>query len=239
MTLKRNTIPRHGVVRVHTFPPLRKNRHGEMAHGGASLDPAEYQQQLMNGFQEGLNNGYEQGLEQGREEGYQTGHQQGYDAGLQKGRSEGKIAGRHLFEQASQPFAGLSQQLQQVLDEHEQRRRTELLQLVEKVTRQVIRCELALQPTQLLALVEEALSSLPDAPSRLKVSLNPLEFARISEAEPQKVAEWGMVADESLEPGECRVETDTSDMDVGCSHRLDQCMDVLTQTLTATENADE
>lgn len=239
MTHQRNAIPRHGVLRVHTFPPLRKNRHSDTVQGNMPLDAAEYQQQLMNGFQEGLNNGYEQGLQQGREEGWQAGHQQGYEEGLQKGRSEGKTAGRALFEQASQPFDALSQQLRQALDEHEQRRRTELLQLVEKVTRQVIRCELALQPTQLLALVEEALSSLPEAPSRLKVSLNPLEFARISEAEPQKVAQWGMVADETLEPGECRVETDTSDMDVGCSHRLDQCMDVLTQTLTATENADE
>lgn len=46
----------------------------------------------------------------------------------------------------------------------ERKQREDLLQLVEKVTRQVIRCELALQPTQLLALVEEALAAFPTMP---------------------------------------------------------------------------
>ncbi|QKJ85612.1 Flagellar assembly protein FliH [Paramixta manurensis] len=224
-------------VRVHKFPPLRKTRLNAR-HAAQPLDTAEYQQRLEQGFQEGVDNGYQQGLEQGQEQGYQSGLRQGYDEGLRQGREEGNAAGRALFADAAVPFNALLGQLQRVLEEHEQRRRTELLQLVEKVTRQVIRCELALHPTQLLALVEEALTSLPETPERVKVWLNPQEFARLSEAAPEKVREWGMSADENLEPGECRIETDTSDMDVGCSHRLDQCMEVLKNTLT-TGAADE
>ncbi|MGB8928133.1 MAG: FliH/SctL family protein, partial [Pantoea agglomerans] len=102
----------------------------------------------------------------------------------------------------------------------------------EKVTRQVIRCELALQPNQLLALVEEALSSLEQQPKRLRVLLNPEEFARISETEAGKVSEWGLTPDPEMAPGECRIVTESAEMDVGCAHRLAQCMDVLSQSLS-------
>ncbi|MDN6072434.1 MAG: flagellar assembly protein H, partial [Enterobacterales bacterium] len=142
------------------------------------------------------------------------------------------------FIDAAEPLDSLTAQLQRYLDGYELRRREELLQLVEKVTRQVIRCELTLQPTQLLTLVEEALSSLPQIPDQLKVYLNPEEFRRISEAEPDKAREWGLCADADMAPGECRVVTDTSEMDVGCQHRLDQCMDVLQSSLLP-DTADE
>lgn len=45
-----------------------------------ALDPAEYQKQLMDGFQDGLNRGFAQGLEEGKEEGYQ----EGANAGLKR-----------------------------------------------------------------------------------------------------------------------------------------------------------
>lgn len=84
------------------------------------------------------------------------------------------------------PFSGYITQLHTYLETYEQRRRDELLQLVEKVTRQVIRCELALQPAQLLTLVEEALAALPMVPQQLKVYLNPAEFGRINDVAPEK-----------------------------------------------------
>ena len=87
------------------------------------------------------------------------------------------------------------------------------------------------QARQLLALVEEAVTSLPQPPEQIRVMLNAEEFRRISEAEPEKTREWGLVADPALELGECRVITDTTEMDVGCQHRLDQCVSVLKDNL--------
>ena len=115
---------------------------------------------------------------------------------------------------------------------HAQRKqREDLLQLVEKVTRQVIRCELALQPTQLLALVEEALSAFPTTPDTLQVLLSNDEFNRIKDAAPEKVSEWGLMPSADLQPGECRVVTDKSELDIGCEHRLEQCMTALNESL--------
>lgn len=231
------TSRRQAVIkpRLHKFPPLRKRwQSGSLEpldNAAGGQEPALQQQQIKEGFQEGLNRGFAQGMEEGKEEGYQEGARLGFDEGMRKGLSEGKQQARQQFLQAAEPFDRITHELQQFLDEYQQRRREELLQLVEKVTRQVIRCELALQPTQLLALVEEALVSLPQPPEQVRVQLNPEECRRISEAEPEKAREWGLSADPALEPGECRVITDTTEMDLGCQHRLDQCVSVLKENL--------
>ncbi|EGK2838266.1 FliH/SctL family protein, partial [Escherichia coli] len=93
-------------------------------------------------------------------------------------------------------------------------------------------CELALQPTQLLALVEEALAAFPAMPETLQVMLSTEEFNRLRDAVPEKVSEWGLTPSPDLPPGECRVITDKSELDIGCEHRLEQCMTALKETLT-------
>ncbi|AHG19661.1 flagellar assembly protein H [Chania multitudinisentens RB-25] len=227
------TSNRQAVVklRLHKFPPLHKRWQQNGMNGADLLDPAAYQQKLREGFSEGLNRGFAQGIEEGKEEGHQEGLRLGREEGIRKGLNEGKETSRQQFLEAAGPFVNMTQQLQQYLDRYEQRRREELLKLVENVTRQVIRCELALKPTQLLSLVEEALTSLPQQPKDVRVLLNPEEYSRISEVEPEKTRHWGLAGDPSLGLGECRIVTDTLEMDVGCQHRLDQCVDALKQNL--------
>ncbi|EEQ9790360.1 flagellar assembly protein FliH, partial [Escherichia coli] len=48
----------------------------------------------------------------------------------------------------------------------------------------------------------------------------------------EKVSEWGLTPSPDLPPGECRVITDKSELDIGCEHRLEQCMTALKETLT-------
>lgn len=222
--------------RVHKFPPLHRRQRvdggiGDAGFNAPFLDSASLQQQLADGFQEGMKQGFDQGLEKGRTDGYQEGVRLGFDEGLRKGHDEGKLAGRQLFIDAAQPLDTVTEQVKHYLAEYETRRRNELLQLVEKVTRQVIRCELTLHPTQLLTLVEEAVGSLSKTPEQLKVCLNAQEFGRISEAAPERSKAWGLCADPLMLPGECRVVTETTEMDIGCEHRMQQCMDVLKETL--------
>ncbi len=222
------------VWRCYQFPPLHTASDEEQRED-LKVDEVSYQQQIMAGFEQGVRDGFEQG----KAEGMAAGLEEGRKAGLLQGREEGKKQALIQFTQAVVPVDGLITQLRQELAAHEQRRRQELLQLVEKVTRQVIRCELALQPTQLLSLIEEGLSSLPAFPTRLRVLLNPEEFTRISELEPGKIEEWGLTAEPTLEVGECRIVTESAEMDVGCDHRLGQCMEALQQHLAAEPNNNE
>jgi Flagellar biosynthesis/type III secretory pathway protein len=221
--------------RLYKFPPLKKSWQKSTAEQvinedvGASAEA--FEQQLTQGFNDGLNRGFAQGMEEGKEEGYQEGARLGFDEGMRKGLVEGKVQARQQFQEATQPVDTLIDQLETFLSGMEVRRREELLQLVEKVTRQVIRCELTLHPTQLLTLVEEALTSLPQAPEQVKVLLNSEEYRRISDTEPEKAQQWGLAADPELEPGECRVVTESAEMDIGCEHRLEQCMTALKENL--------
>ncbi|AWK14608.1 flagellar assembly protein FliH [Candidatus Fukatsuia symbiotica] len=228
----KNKLATSGVkYRLHKFPPLHQTPLPSLGQDRVELAPEEYQKQLQKGFQQGIEQGFTQGVIDGKEEGYEEGVRLGYDEGMKKGRVEGRTSGKDLFTNAIQPFSVLSTAMQDYLNNYEVRRRDELMKLVERVTRQVIRCELALQPTQLLTLVEEALASLPTVPKQLKIYLNAEEFARINDVAAEKVKQWGLQADVAMEPGECRVVTETTEMDVGCQHRLDQCIDVLKSNL--------
>jgi len=104
---------------------------------------------------------------------------------------------------------------------------------VQKVARQVIRCELTLHPTQLLTLAEEALNAMPGDQEDVRIQLNPEECARIRELAPERAAAWRLVPDEKLALGECRVLTAQAEADIGCQQRLDSCMETLAEHITA------
>lgn len=221
-----------GRYRLHRFPP----RQAHSAPVVTGLSSGELQRKLMDGYQDGLDKGFRQGMQEGHDQGYQEGQQKGYAQGMRDGYAEGSLAGQReglaAFTDAAKPLDALCQQVNDFTAHLQRKQRDDLLQLVEKVTRQVIRCELALQPTQLLALVEEAIHALPAVPETLHVLMNPEEFQRIQTVAPQKVEEWGLSAAPELHPGECRVVTDTSELDIGCEHRLQQCMEKLTGSLS-------
>ena len=100
-------------------------------------------------------------------------------------------------------------------------------------SRQVIRCELALQPTQVLALVDEALGAMPASEdNKIEVFLNPEELQRIRELAPDRASRWKLIADSRLEPGECRVKAGDREADAGCKQRLAACMDKIRAQLT-------
>lgn len=216
-------------VSIYRFPPLsRYCPAASQSPQAKDCQPEIDQQQFdpQHAIQD-YKQGFAQGLAEGTAEGYRDGSSQGFSEGMHKGLEQA----RQRFLHAAEPLAGAVDQVQQFLADYPRRRREELLQLVEKVTRQVIRCELALQPTQVLALVEEVLKSLPNQPEQIQVLLNPEEFGRILELEPEKAKQWRLAADETLAPGECRVITAITEIDVGCQHRLDHCMTLLEKNL--------
>ncbi|EMS10397.1 hypothetical protein [Escherichia coli] len=169
-----------GRYRLHRFPPRQRAVTGEPLT--ASISAADYQRQLMDGFQEGLQKGFAQGMTEGQEQGFSEGHQQGFAEGRRQGYTEGSLAGqqegRKQFVEAAQPLEAITGKVNDFLAHIERKQREDLLQLVEKVS------------------------------------------------------EWGLTPSPDLPPGECRVITDKSELDIGCEHRLEQCMTALKETLT-------
>ncbi|GAB6390380.1 flagellar assembly protein FliH [Stutzerimonas marianensis] len=217
--------------RPFRFPP-RVRSAAEMADSMAG-DPAALQRAVADGFQEGIDKGYEQGLEQGREAGHREGFERGLEDGKAIGREEGRALGRQAFDQAARPLDQVVEQVERFRRDFEQARREQLLELVQKVSKQVIRCELTLHPTQLLTLAEEALAAMPGDQEDVRILLNPEECTRIKELAPERAAAWRLIPDEKLALGECRVVTTQAEADIGCQQRLDSCMDTLADHIRA------
>ncbi|HEX2012498.1 MAG TPA: flagellar assembly protein FliH [Roseateles sp.] len=205
------------VLRPHRFPPLAQlNAARELA----TSSPAQLQEVLAQGFQEGLAKGYE--------EGHASGLQSGADAAQAAGREQGRELGRREMQERFGVLAGpvdaLLGELRQLQADYQSALRKEVVELVEKVARQVIRAELTLQPTQLLALVDETLASMPVRREGVEVFLNPEDLRRLRDLAPERALAWTLMPDAGLESGECRLLAGGREADAGCRQRLEACM---------------
>jgi flagellar assembly protein FliH len=206
------------VVRPHRFPPLGQVHLREQL---AERSPASLQAVLADGFQEGLTKGYEEGYASGLSKGCEDARVAAHDQGLAQGRAEM----HERFGQVAKPVDALLDALQQLQMELQATARKEVVELVEKVARQVIRVELTLQPAQLLALVDETLASMPISREGVEVYLNAEDLRRITELAPERAAQWTLKADVQLASGECRLRAGGHEADAGCQQRLAACME--------------
>lgn len=214
--------------RPHRFPPLAQVHAREQL---ASRDPAQLQAALAEGFQEGLSKGYEQGhasgLQNGQAEARQAAQREGHAEGFAEGRRE--VLAR--IDGPLQAAESLTAHLQQLQHDYQVALRREVVELVERVARQVIRAELTLRPGQLLALVDETVSAMPPAREGVEVFLNPQDLERLIELAPERLKAWRLHADASLEGGECRVVAGGREADAGCRQRLAACMEQVSAQL--------
>jgi len=221
------------VVRPHRFPPLAQ------LHARREVEqssPAQLQAVLAEGFQEGLSKGYEEGHASGLQAGSEQAQADGREQGLALGRREVQ----ERFEHLAKPVDALFKELTALQVELQAAARKEVVELVEKVARQVIRAELTLQPAQLLALVDETLASMPIARDGVEVFLNPEDLRRITELAPERAQAWTLLPDPALESGECRLHAGGREADAGCRQRLVACMDqVKAQMIEPPDEAQE
>ena len=210
--------------RPYHFPPLYQLTSalpkGATAGNGAG-SAEEWQAALSDGYRQGQREGYEAGLDQGRADGFPVGQSEG----LQRGVEEGRAMALAQLDELSKPIDAMLKGLKKLKTDMRAAQRKEVVDLVGKIARQVIRAELALQPVQLLALVEEALSVMPPSRDQVEVFLNPEELRRVLELDPKRAKKWTLLPDPALEPGECRVRSGDNEVDAGCQGRLSAVMD--------------
>jgi flagellar assembly protein FliH len=216
--------------RPYHFPPLAQFVRPGAPQGAPDASAADdWQGAVADGFRQGQRDGYAAGVEQGRADGVKAGHAEGLAHGLEQGRAQALV---HLDEHAK-PVDAMLEGLKKLGSELRAAQRKEVVDLVGKIARQVIRAELALQPVQLLSLVDEALAAMPQSRDEVEVFMNPEELKRITELDPQRAKKWTLLADPSLEPGECRVRAGDHEVDAGCQGRLAACMDQVSEQLRA------
>lgn len=147
---------------------------------------------------------------------------QAYEEGFALGRREGLAAGQaevhaqvqrldQMMRALSVPFEGLDEQVEQ-----------ELLLLTTTLLRQLVRREIKSDPGQIVAVVREAMASLPVATRNARLYLHPEDATLVRDALAINDAErpWRIMEDPVLTRGGCRVITDTSSIDASVETRL-------------------
>lgn len=208
------------LARRYRFPPLSST--GEP--GSESAGWQDYQQAFEQGYDEGMQQGRDAGYEVGLQEGTTAGHAAGFSQGKLEGQQAGKASIDEQLNEIIAPLGALKALLEEGHCKQVNEQQSLILDLVRRVSQQVIRCELTLQPQQILKLVEETLSALPDDQSDVKIHLEPSAVTKLKELAEDKIRGWNLVADASISAGSCRIVSDKSDADASVETRLDACM---------------
>jgi flagellar assembly protein FliH len=215
--------------RSYHFPPLSQVVAKGHDSGDAASAAEDWQGAVEDGYRQGQRDGYDAGLDQGRAEGLSSGHAEGLERGYEEGRQQALAE----LESMTKPMDAALRALKKMKTEFRNAQRKEVVDLVGKIARQVIRAELALQPVQMLNLVDEALAAMPPTRDEVEVLLNPEELKRIQELDPKRAKKWNLMGDPSLDLGECRVRAGDLEVDAGCQGRLAACMEQVREGLDA------
>ncbi|MFT3857250.1 MAG: flagellar assembly protein FliH [Aquabacterium sp.] len=225
--------------RPFRFPPLSQLVTGSAAHAQVpAAQSAQIQASLADGYQQGMERGYQDGLAAGREAGWQEGRNEGHREGLEAGRQAAMQDVQRRFDSLAAPLDQALAALKALQADYQAAMRKEVVELVDLIAQQVIRCELTLHPVQLLNLVDEALATLPPQRDGVEVYLNADECERIRLLDPARASKWTLIPDPQLAPGECRVKAAGQEIDAGCRQRLQACMAQIKAQIAEPSEAD-
>ena len=158
-------------------------------------------QQLTRGYAEG----WERGLAEGRERGLAQGREQGYAEGFAAG-TEAAQAGPVLQAQRLQSIVARLGGPIPVLDAIVE---DAVAALALEVARCVIGRETSRSRDYLVPLIREAIAKVPIEMGAPKLVLNPADLEAIRGLAPDVTADGAaLIADETIEPGDCRVVCD-------------------------------
>lgn len=152
-----------------------------------------------------------------------------WEEGFAKGQAAGLAAAeqdlkrrRDELEQRARQFEGVLRTLAAPLQQLDEEVETQLVSLAVSIAKHLVRRELRVDPTQVIAVIRETVALLPLAQRNVRVHLHPLDAVLVRErlAEPQAERAWTLVEDPVMSRGGCRVSTDTAQIDARLEARI-------------------
>jgi flagellar assembly protein FliH len=173
-------------------------------------------------------------LEEVEQRAYQEAFAKGHAAGLAAAKAEHQ----QIIAQSKAQVARLEQvlnSLAQPLNEVDAQVESELVNLALTVARQLVRRELKIDPSQVIAIIRETVQLLPLAARDVRVHLHPEDAAIVRERLATTSAEraWSIIEDPVLTRGGCRVTTDSAQIDA----RLETRINTVVATILGDERA--
>lgn len=182
-------------------------------------------------------------LEEVERRAYEEAFAKGREAGLAAGRAAGKAEYDQAVAKANAQAAQLEKVLNSLarpLEDIDEQVETELVNLALTVARQLVRRELRIDPSQVIAIVREAVGLLPASARDVRVHLHPEDAAVVRErlAAPAGERAWTIVEDPVTTRGGCRVTTDTALIDARVETRLNEVIAAILGEERATRSTD-
>ena len=151
--------------------------------------------------------------------------QQAYQEGFAAGMKDGRAEGQSIAQQMQTLMAELNQSMQQF----EIAMAQEIMDLALDIARQMVRSALATNPELVLAVVREAIESLPQVNQNPMLILHPEDARLVRDMLAHEYQEnvWRVVDDLMMERGGCRVETGTAEIDANMESRWQRIVTAL------------
>lgn len=149
-------------------------------------------------------------------EGFSAGEKDGFHAGQLKAAQEAQAV-------LSAKVAGLENVMQQFFDpiaQQDQALEVAMLDLVMRISEQVIQRELTLDSSQIQQVVRECLKVLPVGSTAVRVYINPQDFEQIKALRERHEEDWKIIEDDDLLPGGCRFESLNTRVDGSIETRI-------------------
>ncbi len=177
------------------------------------------QQASKEAYDEAYAKAYAEGLEVGKKEG----QQQGITAGKAEGYAEGIKQGSAVTEENNAQLKSIITSLTVPLAELDDTVEKELVFLAMTTARHLIRRELKVEPTHVIAAVRQAVELLPISAQKIKNYLNPEDAILVREAlsvSDDEEQRWKIVEDPIVSRGGCNVESEYSRIDATIESRI-------------------
>ena len=207
----------------------RENEEADVDAKALEINQQEMEKIREQARGEGLEQGKEEGINLGKQEGVVAGKEQGFTEGKEEGFSEGHRQGlegaRVQIEEKLGQVNKLLTSLTHALNEQDYKLEQALLNLVVEIARVVVKRDLKIDSGHIMQVVKEALAALPPSRDNLRICINPSDMALVQEAVAQGGENWRVIADEAVEIGGCRVETDQSVVDFTTESRFRTMVD--------------
>ncbi len=147
-----------------------------------------------------------------------------YEEGFSKGQKEGLISAQQKVDTLLNRLTLLMEQLAEPMKQCKEKTESQLLELSFAIARQIVRRELKQDPTQLIAIIREALKMLPAGSQQISISLHPEDAKVINSAlsidSQSETNRWQIVSDLGVEKGSCQVNTENSKIDASIDKQI-------------------
>jgi len=151
----------------------------------------------------------------------QQAYQEGFAAGMKDGRAESHVI--------AQRMQAVMQALHRSMSQFEEEMAQEIMNLALDIARQMVRSSLEADPAIVLAVVREAIESLPQVYHHPTLVLHPqdAELVRDMLAQEYQGETWRIQEDPRMERGGCRVETGATEIDAHMEGRWQRIVSAL------------